>query len=345
MFGTLFLTALLGAASSCNRAERPHNAGEFYSSSNFISGTTVDYVCHPGYEIIGPQRRTCLDNGSWIPLGLPYCVADIAKGKNVQPSPWSDVESEGTSNCSDTDSRTSHSWYLDLENNYRVVILSVDFERSNASPIDMQLMVGDDMNHLNQSSTCSRFRGTYRSGQTVYFPCLMPLVGRYVVVFVKSLSAFKLPFCLVHVMSDQAFPIEEPSSAVVSTTVPNEDLEQAELKTVAKVLGVTAGTGGVSVLLACAMVFVVQKVRNWYRETRSPSTEGYVSDPLITVSQGIQPALTFFLSTSYSRPLTQHTPTPRASGRGSSSGSGIESVPLPAEEAPQVAAFRESPLL
>ncbi len=37
------------------------------------SGTTATYNCDNGYELLGPARRTCNENGTWTPLGIPFC--------------------------------------------------------------------------------------------------------------------------------------------------------------------------------------------------------------------------------------------------------------------------------
>ncbi|EEC19133.1 hypothetical protein IscW_ISCW023271 [Ixodes scapularis] len=349
MFAALLFFAVLGASSSCDRAERPHNAGEFYSTSPFVNGTTVHYVCDPGYEILGPQRRTCHQNGSWIPLGLPFCVTDVAKGKKVRSVSSSDTEAERTLNCSDSDLKTTHSWYVDLDNRYSVLVLSLDFERSNDEQIDMELTVGDSIGDSDRNSICSKYRGTYRTGQTVYFLCPEPLIGRYVIALLRSASPFQLPFCFVHVMSDQAPPIEEPTTTAGSTTLSSDDPQGTTSWFVARVVGISAGAGGVSVLLALVIVLAVHKLRRRNRHKQrttlfdTPTVfKPYVMDPVVLVSEGTTPGLTWYVSTSNKRRIghNQVLPPIYRNEQGA-----IICVPVKEKAAKQVEVFRESEML
>lgn len=37
------------------------------------TGTIATYTCDNGYELLGPARRSCNENGTWTPLGIPFC--------------------------------------------------------------------------------------------------------------------------------------------------------------------------------------------------------------------------------------------------------------------------------
>ena len=36
-------------------------------------GTIAEYSCDRGFELLGPARRVCGDNGTWSPQGIPFC--------------------------------------------------------------------------------------------------------------------------------------------------------------------------------------------------------------------------------------------------------------------------------
>lgn len=36
-------------------------------------GTVATYSCERGFELLGPTRRECQDNGMWMPEGVPFC--------------------------------------------------------------------------------------------------------------------------------------------------------------------------------------------------------------------------------------------------------------------------------
>ena len=43
------------------------------SSHQVSPGTVASYTCDNGYELLGPQHRVCNQNGTWTPLGIPFC--------------------------------------------------------------------------------------------------------------------------------------------------------------------------------------------------------------------------------------------------------------------------------
>ena len=36
-------------------------------------GTIAEYSCDRGFELLGPARRVCGENGTWSPQGIPFC--------------------------------------------------------------------------------------------------------------------------------------------------------------------------------------------------------------------------------------------------------------------------------
>lgn len=39
----------------------------------FPEGTVSTYTCERGFELLGPARRQCRNDGQWIPEGVPFC--------------------------------------------------------------------------------------------------------------------------------------------------------------------------------------------------------------------------------------------------------------------------------
>ena len=49
----------------------------FYSEAGagdaVSAGTIAEYTCDRGFELLGPARRLCGENGTWSPQGIPFC--------------------------------------------------------------------------------------------------------------------------------------------------------------------------------------------------------------------------------------------------------------------------------
>lgn len=41
--------------------------------SNLAIGTVATYACERGFELLGPARRQCQEDGTWSPEGVPFC--------------------------------------------------------------------------------------------------------------------------------------------------------------------------------------------------------------------------------------------------------------------------------
>lgn len=57
----------------CGYPGSPGHASVAFSSETIEAGTVATYTCDNGYELLGPPRRTCTENGTWIPQGIPFC--------------------------------------------------------------------------------------------------------------------------------------------------------------------------------------------------------------------------------------------------------------------------------
>lgn len=54
-----------------DEAEAPLNV------ASHIPGTVATYSCERGFELLGPARRQCRENGTWVPDGVPFCGESI----------------------------------------------------------------------------------------------------------------------------------------------------------------------------------------------------------------------------------------------------------------------------
>lgn len=57
----------------CGYPGSPAHASIAFNTSTVVSGTAASYTCDNGYELLGPPRRICQANGSWSPVGIPFC--------------------------------------------------------------------------------------------------------------------------------------------------------------------------------------------------------------------------------------------------------------------------------
>ena len=60
-------------AASCGYPGSPAHASVTFNTSQVVVGTAASYTCDNGYELLGPPRRICQANGSWSPIGIPFC--------------------------------------------------------------------------------------------------------------------------------------------------------------------------------------------------------------------------------------------------------------------------------
>lgn len=58
---------------TCNYPGSPAHASVTFNTSQIVAGTAASYTCDNGYELLGPPRRFCQANGTWAPVGIPFC--------------------------------------------------------------------------------------------------------------------------------------------------------------------------------------------------------------------------------------------------------------------------------
>lgn len=60
-------------AVTCGYPGSPAHASVTFNTSQVVVGTAASYTCDNGYELLGPPRRLCQANGTWSPVGIPFC--------------------------------------------------------------------------------------------------------------------------------------------------------------------------------------------------------------------------------------------------------------------------------
>lgn len=60
-------------APTCGYPGSPAHASVTFNTSHVVAGTAASYTCDNGYELLGPPRRLCQSNGTWAPIGIPFC--------------------------------------------------------------------------------------------------------------------------------------------------------------------------------------------------------------------------------------------------------------------------------
>ena len=68
IFNFLYLLAL-----KCGFPGAPAHSTVEFSTPTVEPGTVARYTCDRGFELLGPARRMCGTNGTWVPQGIPFC--------------------------------------------------------------------------------------------------------------------------------------------------------------------------------------------------------------------------------------------------------------------------------
>ncbi|KAF4532427.1 hypothetical protein B566_EDAN003880 [Ephemera danica] len=74
----LLIVALLNGANSegppqCRFPGAPAHSSVSFSDERLVSGSVATYSCERGFELLGPTRRVCGEDGQWTPEGIPFC--------------------------------------------------------------------------------------------------------------------------------------------------------------------------------------------------------------------------------------------------------------------------------
>jgi len=186
-------------------------------------GTISEYSCDRGFELLGPARRVCAENGTWTPQGIPFCVLNVAAGKAPMQSsvaeggiPQKAVDGSTSTffdltTCSLTEVEKSPWWYVNLLEPYMVQLVRIDFGQSccaKGKEATIVVRVGNNRPDLGVNPICNRFTGMLEEGRPLFLPCNPPMPGAFVSVHFEGPPGVSLSICEAFVYTDQALPIE-----------------------------------------------------------------------------------------------------------------------------------------
>ncbi|XP_022252141.1 uncharacterized protein LOC106468127 [Limulus polyphemus] len=189
------------------------------------SGTEAIYSCDRGFELLGPSRKVCEENSTWTPLGIPFCVLNVAAGKAPMQSsiigqgiPQKAIDgststffSAGTCTMTEAQSGKASWWYVNLLEPYMIQLVRVDFGISccsNKRQATVVVRVGNNRPDLGVNPICSRFIGFIEEGRPLFFPCATAMPGAFVSIHLESPFNHPLSICEAFVYTDKALPIE-----------------------------------------------------------------------------------------------------------------------------------------
>ncbi|XP_008217342.2 uncharacterized protein LOC100121422 [Nasonia vitripennis] len=201
--------------------------GPLSPRSNLAVGTVATYACERGFELLGPARRQCQEDGTWSPEGVPFCVLNVAAGKAPMQSSRADsgilqlavdgssAQSYSPQTCTLTTPESRPWWYVNLLEPYMVQLVRLDFGKSccgDGLPGTIVVRVGNNRPDLGTNPICNRFTGPLEEGQPLFLPCNPPMPGAFVSVHLEasgpSPTPVQLSLCEAFVYTDQALPIE-----------------------------------------------------------------------------------------------------------------------------------------
>ncbi|XP_054717691.1 uncharacterized protein LOC129227128 [Uloborus diversus] len=219
LLANLFITVL-----SCGYPGSPSHSVVTFNTDSVQTGTVATYRCDPGFDLLGPIRRLCVENGTWIPIGVPVCVMNVAAGKAAMQSsilakgiPQRAVDGStsrdfAADTCTSTDVEIVPWWYVNLLEPFIIQLVRVDFGRpccANNLPATVVVRVGNSRPDLSANPVCNRFTGRIEEGRPLFFPCTSTVSGAFVSVHVEAPTPFSLSICEAFVYTDQVVPVEQ----------------------------------------------------------------------------------------------------------------------------------------
>ncbi|XP_040572693.1 CUB and sushi domain-containing protein 3 isoform X2 [Lepeophtheirus salmonis] len=217
------LQYVISVASMCGFPGAPAHSTVKFNTKAVRKGTVAKYTCDRGFELLGPTRRLCGENGTWIPQGIPFCVLNVAAGKAPMQSsvanggvPQKAIDGSTSkffdaSTCTKTEVERSPWWYVNLLEPYMVQLVRVDFGEScceNDTPATIVIRVGNNRPDLGINPVCNRFIGKIEEGRPLFLPCNPPMPGAFVSLHFESPIGVSFSICETFVYTDQALPIE-----------------------------------------------------------------------------------------------------------------------------------------
>ncbi|KFM73039.1 Sushi, von Willebrand factor type A, EGF and pentraxin domain-containing protein 1, partial [Stegodyphus mimosarum] len=220
----ILLANLLSKALSCGYPGSPSHSTVTFNTETIQKGTVATYRCETGFDLLGPIRRLCVENGTWIPIGVPVCVMNVAAGKAAMQSsivakgvPQKAVDgstsrSFAADTCTLSEMETSPWWYVNLLEPFLVQLVRVDFGRpccANNLPATVTVRVGNSRPDLSANPVCNKFTGKIEEGRPLFFPCTSTITGAFVSVHVETPTAFTMSICEAFVYTDQVVPVQQ----------------------------------------------------------------------------------------------------------------------------------------
>ncbi|XP_042227360.1 uncharacterized protein LOC121869850 isoform X2 [Homarus americanus] len=218
----IILSAVLATGWCCGFPGAPSHSTVTFSDNRLDSNTVATYACDRGFELLGPARKICAENGTWTPAGIPFCVLNVAAGKAPMqssvaeggiPQKAVDGSSATTFNpdtCTLTKAERQPWWYVNLLEPYMVQLVRLDFGQSccGNQPATIVVRVGNNRPDLAVNPVCNRFIGLLEEGRPLFLPCNPPMPGAFVSVHFEAPPGVQLSICEAFVYTDQALPIE-----------------------------------------------------------------------------------------------------------------------------------------
>ncbi|XP_022695665.1 uncharacterized protein LOC111264227 isoform X4 [Varroa jacobsoni] len=207
----------------CGYPGSPAHGDVTFSDDTLAVGTIASYHCDPGYELLGPSRRRCTANATWVPQGIPFCVLNVAAGKAPLQSstmgggiPQKAVDGSTSpyfnpDTCSLTEAESSPWWYVNLLEPYVVQLVRIDFGQSccgKQGQATIVVRVGNNRPDLGVNPICNKYTGFIEEGRPLFLPCTTAMSGAFVSVHFLSNPEHPLSLCEFFVYTDQALPIE-----------------------------------------------------------------------------------------------------------------------------------------
>ncbi|XP_063240825.1 sushi, von Willebrand factor type A, EGF and pentraxin domain-containing protein 1 isoform X2 [Bacillus rossius redtenbacheri] len=203
----------------CRFPGAPAHSSVFFSDERLVAGAVATYACERGFELLGPSRRVCGEDGRWSPEGIPFCVLNVAAGKApMQIStdqggvPQKAIDGSTSSffsadTCTLTKPERVPWWYVNLLEPYMVQLVRLDFGNNQEATIVVR--VGNNRPDLGTNPICNRFSGSLEEGKPLFLPCNPPMPGAFVSVHLEDAGgSSRLSVCEAFVYTDQALPIE-----------------------------------------------------------------------------------------------------------------------------------------
>ncbi|XP_066975553.1 uncharacterized protein [Macrobrachium rosenbergii] len=218
----IVLSAVLATGWCCGFPGAPSHSSVTFSDNSLETNTIASYSCDRGFELLGPARKICGENGTWTPPGIPFCVLNVAAGKAPMQSSVADggipqkavdgstSTSFSLDTCTLTNAERQPWWYVNLLEPYMVQLVRLDFGQSccGNQPATIVVRVGNNRPDLGKNPICNRFIGVLEEGRPLFLPCNPPMPGAFVSVHFEGPPGVQLSICEAFVYTDQALPIE-----------------------------------------------------------------------------------------------------------------------------------------